>query len=137
MHSAPVHPPVPVLEIAVCGAHLSGLPLNHQLLSRGAWLVKTAKTAPVYQMVKIPGGPPHRPGLVRRTTGGASIDLEIWAVPLPSVGSFLAGISAPLGLGKVLLEDGSSVCGFVCEAIAAEDAEDITALGNWRAWLAK
>ena len=135
--SSPVHPPVPVLEIAVCGAHLSGLPLNHQLTSRGAWLVKTAQTAPVYQMVKLPGGPPHRPGLIRRTSGGASIDVEVWAMPLPSVGSFLAGIPAPLGLGKVLLEDGTSVCGFVCEAIAAADAEDITALGNWRAWLAQ
>lgn len=137
VNSAPVHPPVPVLEIAVCGAHLSGLPLNHQLTSRGAWLSKTTRTAPVYQMVKLPGGPPHRPGLIRRAEGGASIEVEVWAVPLPSVGSFLAGIPAPLGLGKVLLEDGSSVCGFVCEAIAEEGAEDITALGNWRAWLAR
>lgn len=136
VQSAPVHPPVPVLEIAVCGAHLSGLPLNHHLTSRGSWLAKTARTAPVYQMVKLPGGPPHRPGLIRRATGGASIEVEVWAVPLPAAGSFLAGIPAPLGLGKVLLADNSSVCGFVCEAIAAEGAEDITAFGNWRAWLA-
>ena len=82
-----------------------------------------------------PGGPPHRPGLIRRATGGGGIEVEIWAVPLPAVGSFLAGIPAPLGLGRVLLADGTSVCGFVCEAIAAEGAEDITALGSWRAWL--
>jgi len=130
-----VHPPVPALDIAVCGAHLSGLPLNHQLTSRGAWLVQATQTAPVYQMVKLPGGPPHRPGLIRRATGGGGIEVEIWAVPLPAVGSFLAGIPAPLGLGQVLLADGTSVCGFVCEAIAAERAEDITALGSWRAWL--
>ena len=86
-------------------------------------------------MVKLTGGPPHRPGLIRRTSGGASIEVEVRAVPLPAVGSFPAGIPAPLGLGKVLLEDGSSVCDFVCEAIAAEGAEDITALGNWRTWL--
>ena len=131
----PVHPPVPVLEIAVCGAHLSGLPLNHQLTSRGAWLARTTKTAPVYQMVKLPGGPPHRPGLIRRTHGGGAIGVEVWAVPLPAVGSFLEGIPSPLGLGRVQLEDGSTVCGFVCEAMAAEGAEDITALGSWRVWL--
>ena len=133
--STPVHPPVPVLEIAVCGAHLSGLPLNHQLTSRGAWLVKTTKTAPVYQMVKLPGGPPHRPGLIRRAQSGGAIEVEVWAVPLPAAGSFLEGIPAPLGLGKVQLGDGSTVCGFVCEAIAADGAEDITALGSWRNWL--
>jgi allophanate hydrolase len=131
----PVHPPVPVLEIAVCGAHLSGLPLNHQLTSRGAWLARATKTAPVYQMVKLPGGPPHRPGLIRRAQGGGAIEVEVWAVPLPSVGSFLDGIPSPLGLGRIQLEDGSTVCGFVCEAIAAEGAEDITALGSWRIWL--
>lgn len=134
---ASIHPPVPVLEIAVCGAHLEGLPLNHQLTSRGGWLVRSAKTAPCYQMVKLPGGPPHRPGLIRRPgSQGASIELEIWALPLPAVGSFLAGIPAPLGLGTVELEDGSSVCGFICEGCAAEGTLDITATGGWRAWLA-
>ena len=133
----PIHPPVPTLEIAVCGAHLSGLPLNSQLTSRGAWLVRSTQTAPVYQMVSLPGGPPWRPGLIRRTAGGGAIEIEIWAVPLAAVGSFLAGIPAPLGLGRVLLGDGSTVCGFVCEAIAAEGAEDITPLGSWRAWVKK
>ena len=86
-------------------------------------------------MVKLPGGPPHRPGLIRQAQGGGAIEVEVWAVPLPSVGSFLEGIPSPLGLGRVQLEDGSTVCGFVCEAMAAEGAEDITALGSWRVWL--
>ncbi|MDB6070623.1 MAG: atzF [Verrucomicrobiales bacterium] len=135
-HTPSIHPPVPVLEIAVCGAHLDGLPLNHQLTSRGGWLVRATKTAPHYQMVKLPGGPPHRPGLIRKTeVDGAAIKVEIWALPLPSVGSFLAGIPSPLGLGTVQLEDGSSVCGFICEGFAAEGALDITHTGGWRAWL--
>jgi allophanate hydrolase len=128
---------VPTLEIAVCGAHLSGLPLNSQLTSRGAWLVRSTHTSPVYQMVSLPGGPPWRPGLIRRAAGGGAIEVEIWAVPLPAVGSFLAGIPAPLGLGRVVLGDGSTVCGFVCEAIAAEGAEDITHPGSWRDWVKK
>lgn len=135
--SIAIHPPVPVLEIAVCGAHMDGLPLNHQLTSRGGWFVRATRTAPLYQMVKLPGGPPHRPGLIRRTDGGGgSIEVEIWALPLPSVGSFLAGIPAPLGLGTVQLEDGTSVCGFICEGCAADGALDITKTGGWRTWLA-
>jgi len=67
--------------------------------------------------------------------GGGSIDLEVWALPNEQVGSFLAGIPAPLGLGKVLLGDGTSVTGFICEASAIVGARDITDLGGWRAFL--
>lgn len=37
-----------MFQLAVAGAHLSGLPLNHQLTSLGATLVRTVRTAPVY-----------------------------------------------------------------------------------------
>jgi len=51
------------------------------------------------------------------------------------VGSFLAGVSSPLALGKVELEDGERVTGFVCESHALAAAEDITTHGGWRAYL--
>jgi allophanate hydrolase len=57
-------------------------------------------------------------------------------VPAEHFGSFTAGIPAPLGIGKVELEDGSRVSGFLCESYAAADARDISALGSWRAYLA-
>jgi len=120
------------IEIAVCGAHMSGLPLNHQLTSRQGELVRTAKTAPVYRMFALDE---KRPGLVRCADGGAAIDIEIWRIPLSSAGSFLAGIPAPLGLGRVQIDDGSEVCGFVCESCATAGKPDITAHGGWRAWL--
>ena len=53
-------------------------------------------------------------------------------MPLSSFGVFAASIPAPLGIGKVELQDGSEVPGFICEAYAAADAENITALGSWR-----
>lgn len=123
------------IRVAVCGAHLSGLPLNHQLTSRGARLVRAARSAPEYRFVALPGGPPARPGMVRVAEGGGAIHLEIWEMPATQFGSFVAGIPAPLGIGSVKLDDGSSVQGFVCEALAAEAGEDITALGDWRAYL--
>ena len=41
-------------------------------------------------------------------------------------------LPAPLGLGRVELADGREVPGFVCEAYAAEGAEDITWAGSRR-----
>jgi len=144
---APHRPPQPPAEtafpsglvrVAVCGAHLSGLPLNGQLTQRGACLVRAARSAPIYKFYALPGGPPWRPGMVRvgANAGGGSIDMEVWELPASEFGSFVAGIPAPLGIGTVVLDDGSTVQGFVCEAIAAEGARDITALGSWRAFVA-
>jgi allophanate hydrolase len=124
------------LNIVVCGAHLSGLALNHQLTERGGRLVRAARTAPRYRFYALPGGPPHRPGLLRSPDGGSAIEVEVWSLPIEQVGSFLAGIPAPLGLGRVELEDGSWETGFICEGFAAEGARDISALGSWRAFCA-
>jgi allophanate hydrolase len=124
--------PIPV---AVCGAHMEGLPLNHQLVSRGATFVRRTRTIASYRFYALPGGPPFRPGLVRVPAGGASVDVEVWSVPAEHFGSFVAGIPAPLGIGKVDLEDGQQISGFLCEAHAVEGARDITDLGGWRQYL--
>ncbi len=124
------------VRVAVCGAHLSGLPLNGQLTSRGGRLIAAVQSAPEYKFYALPGGPPYRPGMVRAAEGGSPVDMEIWELPAREFGSFVAGIPAPLGIGMVKLMDGAWVQGFVCEAIAAEGAEDITHFGGWRAYLA-
>lgn len=125
------------IQVAVCGAHLSGLPLNWQLTDRGGHLVDKVRSAPEYRFYALAGGPPMRPGMVRVASGGASIEMEIWTLPIQEFGSFVAGIPAPLGIGKVRLDDGREVCGFVCEATGLDGAEGISTLGSWRAWLAK
>jgi allophanate hydrolase len=114
---------------------MEGLPLNHQLSSRGATFVRRSRTIPSYRFYALPGGPPFRPGLVRVPSGGASVDVEVWSVPEEHFGSFVAGIPAPLGIGRIDLEDGQQVSGFLCEAHAVEGARDITALGGWRQYL--
>jgi allophanate hydrolase len=140
---APSFPSLPTLpsgqvRVAVCGAHLSGLPLNWQLTSRGGRLVAATTSSPDYKLYALPGGPPLRPGMVRVPSGGAAIAVEVWELPAREFGSFVAGIPAPLGIGTITLADGSAVQGFVCEAIATSGgAEDITAFGGWRAWLAQ
>ena len=123
--------------LAVCGAHLSGLPLNHQLTGRGGRLVRATHSSADYQLYALPGGPPQRPGMLRVAEGGMSIALEVWALSATAFGEFVAQIPPPLGIGSVTLEDGSHVCGFVCEAYALAQATDISAWGGWRAWLAR
>jgi len=125
------------VKVAVCGAHLSGLPLNWQLTQRGAHLLGAVKSAAEYRFYALAGGPVQRPGMVRVAEGGAAIDMEVWEMPAQHFGSFVDGIPAPLGIGKVKLANGSWVSGFVCEAIGVEGGTDITALGSWRAWLAQ
>jgi len=126
----------PVLPLAVVGAHLSGLPLNGQLLERGATLAQATRTAACYRLFALPGTTPRKPGLVRSAQGGAAIEVEVWNVPQRAVGSFLALIPAPLGLGSLELADGRRVHGFLCESHALAGADEITRLGGWRAYLA-
>ena len=131
------HIPLPAgwIRVAVCGAHLSGLPLNHQLTDRGAWLLETTQTTPAYKLYALPGGPLKKPGLVRVGKVGKAIDVEIWSLPLSEYGSFVAGIPSPLGIGTLQLADGSSVQGFLCESEGLGLAEDISEFGGWRAYL--
>ncbi|CAD5106904.1 allophanate hydrolase [Zestomonas carbonaria] len=123
-------------RLVVCGAHLDGLPLNWQLRQRGGRLLEATRSSPDYKLYALAGGPPFRPGMLRVATGGASIEVEVWELPSGELGSFLTGIPAPLGLGKVQLIDGRWETGFICEPHGLEGAEDITGHGGWRAYLA-
>jgi allophanate hydrolase len=123
------------IPLLVVGAHLSGLPLNHQLLACGARLLRRVSTAPAYRMFALDSVPP-KPGLQRAAVGGAAILGEVWDVPAGALGGFLAALPTPMALGQVELADGTSVVGFQCEAIAVAEARDITDFGGWRAYLA-
>ena len=125
------------VRVAVCGAHLSGLPLNGQLTSRGGSLVLSTTTSPDYKFYALPGGPPYRPGLVRveRSEQGSAIEVEVWELPTREFGSFVAGIPAPLGIGTITLANGEAVQSFLCEGYAVADAEDISRFGGWRDYM--
>jgi allophanate hydrolase len=121
------------IEIVVCGAHMSGLPLNGELTGRGARFLRVAETTDAYRLFALPGGMPARPGLLRGAPGsGGPIRVEVWALPAAEFGGFLAGIPAPLSIGTVLLGDGTAPKGFLCEAAATLGARDVTVFGDWR-----
>lgn len=123
-----------LVRLAVVGAHLTGMPLNRQLASRGARRVAETRTAPTYRLYALANTTPPKPGLVR-AEGGASIVVEVWELSEEAFGSFTAEVPAPLGIGNVVLEDGSTVKGFICEPAGLAGAEDITAHGGWKAYL--
>ena len=125
------------VKVAVVGAHLSGLPLNHELTQRGARLERAARTAPHYRLFALPGTTPPKPGMMRVVSGeGHAIELEVWSLPASAFGSFVAGIPSPLGIGRIELEDGESVQGFVCESWALTEAQEVSQFGGWRAYIA-
>ena len=126
------------VTLAVVGAHLSGMPLNHQLTSRGAHLIEACSTAPDYRLYALPDTTPPKPGLARTLNGaGAAIEVELWRVPLAEFGSFVADVPPPLAIGTVTLADGREVKGFVCEPYALAKARDISSYGGWRRFVAQ
>ncbi len=124
-------------KLAVVGAHLSGMPLNHQLTEKSATLVRACKTAPVYRLFALPGTKPPKPGLVRvGPEKGVAVELEIWEMGPTEFADFVAAIPGPLGIGSILMEDGSAVQGFLCESYVTATATDISHFGGWRAYIA-
>ncbi|WP_434643608.1 allophanate hydrolase [Achromobacter piechaudii] len=127
--------PIDTVRVAVVGAHLTGMPLNHQLTSRHAVLVEQTRTAGDYRLYALANTTPPKPGLVK-SESGAPIEVELWDVPVTAFGAFVAEIPAPLGIGTLELQDGRLVKGFICEPRGLDGARDITAFGGWRAYLA-
>lgn len=123
------------VRLAVVGAHLRGMPLNHQLTERNAQFIEATHTADHYRLLALAGTVPPKPGLIRAATG-ASIEVELWDVPMAAFGSFVALIPAPLGIGTLTLADGREVKSFICEGWAVDTARDITDFGGWRAFMA-
>jgi allophanate hydrolase len=126
----------PGIGLFVVGAHRGGQPLNAELTTRGARLLRTTVTTADYRLHRL-GTEPPKPGLVRVERGGASIEGEVWALPPAGLGSLVAALPAPMALGRVRLAGGATSVGFLCEPAAVEGAEDITVYGSWPAYLAE
>ena len=115
--------------LAVCGAHLSGQPLNSQLTERDGYLVRQGTTSDHYRLYALPDN--KRPALIRDMQNGQPIEVEVWSIPAHTVGSFMQGVLPPLGIGSVELSDGVWVNGFIAEPVSTEGSKEITAYGGW------
>jgi len=126
------------VKLAVVGAHLKDMPLHWQLTSREAVFVEATHTAPTYNLYAMADSVPPKPALVHvGADDGAAIAVEVYELDVAAFGSFVVDVPPPLAIGSVTLADGSTVKGFVAEPRATTGAEDITALGGWRAYIAR
>ncbi|MCR5609551.1 MAG: hypothetical protein K6G26_10855 [Lachnospiraceae bacterium] len=123
-----------ITSVAVCGLHMTGFNLNSQLTNLGATYQKTVNSAPIYKLYALPTFP-EKPGMARVESNGSSIEVEVWNLSYDALGKFLTMIPSPLGLGKIKLEDGSEVTGFICEPYVISHSYDISIYGGWRNYI--
>jgi allophanate hydrolase len=128
--------PADTILLAVVGAHLTGMPLNGELLALGASFVRATRTASAYRLYQLEGTVPPKPGLLRVTSEGMSIDVEVWALSPAAFGTFVSRIPAPLGIGTLQLAEGDAVKGFLVESCAISGARDVSEFGGWRSFMA-
>lgn len=128
------------VELAVVGVRLGGRALSRDLASRGAKLDRVTTAAASYRLYALnqfvfPAGLGRilGPG----ENGGREIDVEIWSLPNPARDSLAATTRPPLVLGPVELQDGTSVCGFICEACDPAEVTEITDFEEWEDQMAK
>lgn len=119
--------------LAVNGTLMRGLELSANMTLVGANFVREAFTEPAYRLWSISD---RHPAMMKVTQGGASVAVEIWAVPAHGM-SFLLLLEPPgLCIGKVRLSDGEEVLGVLGEAFLCEGRKEITQWGGWRAYIA-
>jgi hypothetical protein len=119
--------------LAVNGTLMRGLELNPNMLAVGATFVREDRTDACYRIWSI--GDRH-PAMQRVATGGVSVALELWAVPLAGLAAILQNEPPGLAIGKVVLADGSIVLGVLGEAFLCAGQREITERGGWRAYMA-
>lgn len=130
------------VPLAVFGAHLSGQPLNHKLLERGAVRRGPVRTTADYLLFAL-DTTPEKPGLtgpVRMETLPIGTETgviagEEWLISPVELSTFLASLPHPMALGQVNLDDGRSVTGFTFQPAELGQSWDITSTGGWVAHL--
>ena len=75
--------------------------------------------------------------MVRVSDGtGARIAVEIWSVPPGGLRLIFFEEPSGLSIGKVHLDDGTTVIGVIAEPALVDGQPEITKYGGWRAYLA-
>jgi gamma-glutamylcyclotransferase (GGCT)/AIG2-like uncharacterized protein YtfP len=115
------------------GGGMVGGPLHHQL--QGAALVRVARSAPRYRYYSVGD---RFPAMVEVADGGQSVVGEVYDLPLATLRDHLLPAEPPeLELGVIELEDGTACLATVLRKEFAGSTElvDISAIGDWRAYL--
>ncbi len=122
-----------MLAFAVNGTLMRGLERNANLVAAGAVFDREARTAPRYRLWSIDD---VHPAMLRVTSGGSSIDVEIWRVPPAGIAAILLTEPDGLCVGRLVLDDATEVLGVLAEPALVEGRREITAYGGWRGYVA-
>jgi gamma-glutamylcyclotransferase (GGCT)/AIG2-like uncharacterized protein YtfP len=120
------------VELFVNGTLMRGLALHHNL--DGAKFLGAVRTAPIYRLYSI--GDIH-PGMFEVATGGVSVAGEFYRMSDEVWRRVEEGEPPHLYRGLVRLADGRTVDGILYPRALAEGRhKDISAFGDWRAYIA-
>src|SRR5437763_1464300 len=106
--------PTQNVSLAVNGTLMRGLELNPNLLAVGATFVCEDHTVPAYRLFSIHD---RHPGMYRVASGGISVAVEVWSVPVEGLASILLKEPAGLSIGKVTLAGSGETLGVLAEPI--------------------
>jgi hypothetical protein len=122
-----------MIDFAVNGTLMRGLELNVNLQKVGAVFVREDCTAPIYRLWSIND---RHPAMLRVSTDGQAIALEIWSITADALGAILQSEPAGLCIGKIVLADAQEVLGVLGEPFLCEGQREITSYGGWRGYIA-
>ena len=125
--------------IAVNGTLMRGLELEPNLVNLGATFVREDRTEPAYRLYSVND---VHPAMVRlpanETNGGVSVAVEIWSVPADGVATLLSKEPPGLSIGKVKLQNGTTILGVLAEPALVVGKKDISNFdGSWREYIAQ
>jgi carbamate kinase len=119
--------------LAVNGTLMRGLKLSPNMAAAGASFIRETTTEPAYRLWSIND---DHPAMIRVTDGtGVHVAVEIWSVPQAGLAGILLKEPPGLTIGKVRLNDGSTVLGVIGEPALVLGQREITKHGGWRAYI--
>jgi len=125
--------------IAVNGTLMRGLELEPNLVNLGATFVREDRTEPAYRLYSVND---VHPAMVRlpanETNGGVPVAVEIWSVPADGVATLLSKEPPGLSIGKIKLQNGTTILGVLAEPALVVGKKDISNFdGSWREYIAQ
>ncbi len=122
-----------MIQLAVNGTLMRGLEHNKNLLEVGAKFIREAKTEKCYRLFSIND---IHPAMYREANGGGNeICLEIWELDGDGLASVLINEPPGLCVGKVQLDDGTTILGVLGEQHIYKDKKEITSFGGWKEYI--
>jgi len=121
-------------QLAVNGTLMRGFSLNENLIKAGAEFLFETRTTDDYRLWSIDD---KYPGMLKTIppAKGKAIIAEVWELDAHGLLAVLEGEPPGLTIGRVQLQDGSSVFGVLAERWVVEGQREITEFGGWREYV--